>query len=555
MHRLMSILIPARNEMFLKNTIEDILSNIEADTEVIAVLDGYIPDRPLPDDPRVKLIHHMTSIGQRGASNEAARLSTAKYVMKCDAHCAFDKGFDRKLIEPYENGEIDQATTTIPRMYNLHVFNWKCRACGDEQYQGPKVEKCAKCHKSDGFEMVMVWKPRLSRRTDFARFDRELHFQYWKDYEKRPETAVDIADVMSSIGACWMMPRQRFIDIDGLDERHGSWGQMGTEIACKSWLSGGRQVVNKRTWFSHLFRTQPNFGFPYPNPGTGARKHSQDLWRNGKWPKAKYPLQWIVDKFAPIPDWHEQTSAAGPVVLTEQKLKKGIVYYTDCRLDPTIMKACQKQILAGANGHHIVSVSLEPINFGDNYTLDLERSILTMFKQMLKGIEFCDADVIFLCEHDVLYHPSHFEFVPYKKDAYFYNENTWHVDYKTGTSAYWICKQVSGLCAYRDLLLEHYRKRVAHVSANGFSRNCGFEPGTHQPPRGLDSYKAISWRSAFPNIDIRHGQNLTPSRWRQDQFRSQRNCQGWEMADAVPGWGQTKGQGIFEQLVMRLANG
>lgn len=35
-----SILIPARNEMFLARTIEDILANIEADTEVIVVLDG-----------------------------------------------------------------------------------------------------------------------------------------------------------------------------------------------------------------------------------------------------------------------------------------------------------------------------------------------------------------------------------------------------------------------------------------------------------------------------------------------------------------------------------
>ena len=36
----LSILIPARNEQFLKRTIDDILENIEADTEIIAVLDG-----------------------------------------------------------------------------------------------------------------------------------------------------------------------------------------------------------------------------------------------------------------------------------------------------------------------------------------------------------------------------------------------------------------------------------------------------------------------------------------------------------------------------------
>jgi cellulose synthase/poly-beta-1,6-N-acetylglucosamine synthase-like glycosyltransferase len=39
-----SILIPARNEEHLQRTISSILANIEADTEIIAVLDGYWPD-------------------------------------------------------------------------------------------------------------------------------------------------------------------------------------------------------------------------------------------------------------------------------------------------------------------------------------------------------------------------------------------------------------------------------------------------------------------------------------------------------------------------------
>ena len=37
----LSILIPARNEEFLNRTVQDILENIEGNTEVIVVLDGY----------------------------------------------------------------------------------------------------------------------------------------------------------------------------------------------------------------------------------------------------------------------------------------------------------------------------------------------------------------------------------------------------------------------------------------------------------------------------------------------------------------------------------
>ena len=90
----LSILIPSRNEMFLAKTIEDILANIEADTEIIAGLDGQWADPPVPQHERVNLIYVPEAIGQRAGANIACRLSKAKYVMKVDAHCSFDKGFD-----------------------------------------------------------------------------------------------------------------------------------------------------------------------------------------------------------------------------------------------------------------------------------------------------------------------------------------------------------------------------------------------------------------------------------------------------------------------------
>jgi hypothetical protein len=104
-----------------------------------------------------------------------------------------------------------------------------------------------------------------------------------------------------------MMERERYWELGGMDEGHGSWGQMGVEVSCKSWLSGGRQVVNKKTWFAHMFRTQGgDFGFPYEISDQDiqkARKHSQALWMENTWPGAKYPLQWLIDKFAPVPEW------------------------------------------------------------------------------------------------------------------------------------------------------------------------------------------------------------------------------------------------------------
>ncbi len=305
----LSIIIPALNEVFLQKTIENILENIEADTEIVAVCDGYWPDPPVVDHPRVIIVHHTESIGQRAATNEGARISQTKYIMKADAHCAFGKGFDRILIE-----DCQPDWTMIPMMWNLHAFDWQCTSCGNRTYQGIKPERCAKCG-GLGIEMAIVWKPRGNKVTVSWRFDKNMQFQYWKKHKKRPEAQGDLIETMSFIGACFLMHRSRFWELDGMDENHGSWGQFGTELACKTWLSGGKLITSKKTWFAHMFRTG-NFrgsgwaggSFPYPLSQEAierARAYSQNLWLNDKWPKAIHSLTWLIERFAPVPDWHE----------------------------------------------------------------------------------------------------------------------------------------------------------------------------------------------------------------------------------------------------------
>lgn len=290
----LSILIPARNEIFLNKTIEDIFAHAEGDTEVIAVLDGQWSTEPIPDHERLTLVYHSTSIGQRAATNEAARLSNAKYIMKVDAHCAFDHGFDVKLM-----ADMQDDWTMAPLMKNLHAFDWVCEA-GHRRYQSPSGE-CKECGKPT--TMDVVWIAKNNPKSTAYRFDKDLHFQYWEGYKKRQKG--DLVESMSLQGSAFLVTRKKYFELDICDERHGSWGQQGTEVACKTWLSGGRVIISKKTWYAHLFRTQGgDFGFPYPNPGIErARKYSRDLWLNNKWDKAKYPLDWLIQKFAPVPEW------------------------------------------------------------------------------------------------------------------------------------------------------------------------------------------------------------------------------------------------------------
>ncbi len=729
----LSVLIPARNEMWLRHTVDDVLRNLRADTEIIVIADGQLPLEPLKQHPRVQFVYLPTAIGQRAATNLAARISTARYIMKLDAHCAVDEGFDAKLIAAA--AELGEDVTQVPAQYNLHVFDWVCSACQYRSYQGPTPSECPKCQQRGTAQRELVWNA-IRRRTEAWRFDKTLHFQYWGEWANRHKHE-EFTDVMCCLGACWFLSRERYWTLDGLDEQHGSWGQMGVELACKSWLSGGRMVCTKRTWFSHMFRTQGgDFSFPFPLSGrevSAAREHSRKLWVGDAWPKAVHPLSWLIDKFAPVPDWHDAASseavkrvaderlvpahskpvarrakpgrapaaselvrAAGqampagagcfsavgeadsardvdviavgdelqvrrvaapldlaPVVHDEpvdsraterdrrdqprvhqpvhedhdavasseaglsvsgrqslaapepaagvrvhrdlreepgerlsvqvpngEKLADshasassadvgsgaalrsqrdvapsspailsrhqtaGVVYYSDCRPEPSILEASRRSI--EASGMPIVAVTLQPIRWpaARNIVLPLERGYLAMFKQILAGLEALDTDVVFFAEHDVVYSLSHFAFRPPRRDTFYYNQHVWKVDADSGRALHYVCNQTSGLCADRQLLIAHYRKRVSHVEQHGFSRRNGFEPGTRKVRHGGFCDTPVgTWMSEVPNVDIRHGANLTPSRWSRDAFRNQKYTEGWTESDHVPGWpGVIKGR-------------
>lgn len=532
----LSIIIPARNEIFLARTIDDILKNIEANTEIIAICDGYWPNPPIVDDPRVKIIHHSVSVGQRAASNDGAKIARGKYLMKVDAHCAFDKGFDRKMLEAFK--ETGDNVTMIPIMRNLHAFDWVCPD-GHRRYQGPSGI-CKECGKET--TMDIKWIGKEKPQSTAYRFDKDMHFQYWNDYGRKQSG--DITETISIQGSCFMLTKEKWFELDISSEEFNSWGQQGVEVACKTWLSGGRVLVNHRTWYAHMFRTQGgDFGFPYENPNIKVvenRQKSRELFANNKWKKAIYSFQWLINKFNP-PEWPT----------------KGILFYTDNKCPLKIAHFVQKQLLKA--DIPIVSVSLKPMpHFGKNIYLPLERGYLTMAKQIVAGLEALDTDIVFMCEHDVLYPKEHFNFTPEKKDVYYYNVNSWWLRASDGHTLFFDHRAQSGLIAYRETLLTHYRERLKRIeeiyktekdgmviatSGNLIPlkeaiHRLGFEPGTHNRPEKIDDLLCEDFKSEIPLVDIRHNNNLTQNRWNINQFRSKPKV--WYESFEIPGWGKGK---------------
>ena len=273
----LTVIIPARNEKHLQRTIESVLAASEADTQVIAVCDGYWPNPPIQDHPKVQLIHHSEARGQRQSINEAAAMARqmgSTFMMKLDGHCAVGPGFDRILIEDWQPG-----WTMVPRMYNLDI---------------------------DTFE------PKLHKTTDYMyagwNAKGELRAQYYtgSEYKRWHRREAEIDETMCCMGPGWFLSLEDFWKQGGCDEGHGSWGQQGVEVAFKAWLSGGALMVDKRTWFAHWFRASAG-SFPYAirqQDINAARDYSKELWMNDKWPGAVRSWRWLVEKFNP-PGWED----------------------------------------------------------------------------------------------------------------------------------------------------------------------------------------------------------------------------------------------------------
>lgn len=212
---------------------------------------------------------------------------------------------------------------------------------------------------------------------------------------------------------------------------------------------------------------------------------------------------------------------------------RSCIFYTDNQIPDKLAEAVRKTITAA--NLPIVSSSLEPLDFGDNEVAPGPRGYKSMFQQILSCLERSTASVIFFLEHDVLYSPSHFDFIP-PDDRFYYNNNWWKI-FPDGRAVSWEADQVSGLVCYRQPALEWYRTRLATFDPLNFDRK--FEP--------MSGEGSAKFMSEVPLIDIRHNRNLTYSKKSLDDFRKKDtaiNFKSGGLAD-IPGWNVEELSGIL----------
>ena len=224
---------------------------------------------------------------------------------------------------------------------------------------------------------------------------------------------------------------------------------------------------------------------------------------------------------------------------------KSIIYYTDNRLADPICFLVQQHLLG--TRLPIVSASLKPIGFGKNEVIKGKRGYPTMVKQIISCLERSTSKYVFFCEHDVLYHKSHFDFTPPRDDIFYYNKNVWR--WLLGSNK--AIKHdrmipLSSMCANRELALGHYRLRAKKIKENGWEQNSkdpkwvrkmGYEPGTKKKKRGgLTDDNFDTWESKFPVIDIRHKGTFSPTKIKLEEFKHKPKWWKEVFIDEIMGW-------------------
>ena len=289
-----SVLIPARNEKFLNKTIKTTVNRAVGEIEIIVLLDGAPPVKPVLEYDNVRVIENEEAGGIGAATWTMANAADSQYIMKLDAHCLMARGWDKALKDHCEYTDL-----LVPARYQLKDKGWR-RGYGPIHYlfltypwiQEPQFGAGMhgkKWQSEDG----------LAKRAVGRQY-------FWPERAWKHRTPLD--DIMAFQGSCYFMHRDRFLELDGVDRRCILWGE-AINIGMKVFMAGGRTLRDKSTWYAHLHKGRKHGrGYWMDKRFMQAiNLWSADYWMNDRWdhPLKVRGMADFVEYFGPIPGWPE----------------------------------------------------------------------------------------------------------------------------------------------------------------------------------------------------------------------------------------------------------
>ena len=233
-----------------------------------------------------------------------------------------------------------------------------------------------------------------------------------------------------------------------------------------------------------------------------------------------------------------------------------ILYLTDNSLNEEITKLCRDNLEYRSNytsgqgidekGYDywwdeyplpIIAVSQKPLesynweSWNNICVGDIGRSWKSLYTQILAGLNATETKYVGIAEHDCLYCPEHWEFVP-KEDRFYYNRNHWLYNWNTKEYQYISFRKAMSQMICKTKLLKEYVIGVLKLLEEGLEIKHGYrwygEPGLFADKyreyfkrsgiseelknkflRHISKFKSSFFTTEDPNVDIRHNSNFT----------------------------------------------
>ncbi|MEO6508405.1 MAG: hypothetical protein ABIO02_00475 [Patescibacteria group bacterium] len=193
----------------------------------------------------------------------------------------------------------------------------------------------------------------------------------------------------------------------------------------------------------------------------------------------------------------------------------------------------KQKLIEAAGSSPIITISMEPLDWGINILQEEPYGISNIYVQLLKGAKLATTDYIGVAEDDALYPKEHFEFRP-PADSFAYNQNRFNL-FSWGKPTYSWKNRMGNftLIAPRKLLIESLEERFQKHpkgTPGGITGELG--RSNVEDKLGVSHRKAVwfSTETSIIHIDHEYGVDRLA--------RSHRKAMGILRAYDIPYWGK-----------------
>ena len=264
---MISVIIPARNEKYIRNTLDSLYANAGADFETIVVMDGPTTYSFFRNYPNLIVVENTQQNGVRNAIRQGVSVSSGDLLLKLDAHCTICPNFISIL-----KNDIMENWVVVARRFTLDLETMVVQSRPVDYY----YLSCPWTHPSHFMMQSCPWITRT---------------------EECMNNMLD--DLMCFQGSMWMMSRKHWDNLGGLEIGQETYAEHH-EISMKTWSSGGRVVINKNAWYAHPSRGSRGYRMDMDQVYKD-HDHSARYWTN----QAAF-FEWLIAKFWPLPTEHNR---------------------------------------------------------------------------------------------------------------------------------------------------------------------------------------------------------------------------------------------------------